>query len=64
MGNQLTKDKVLEINSKEPLPYDAPEPIEPKDIDVVLDKDDSKAENDSSDDEDLKTDEGGQGLLF
>ncbi|QBA64245.1 DNA gyrase/topoisomerase IV subunit A [Muriicola soli] len=35
MGNQLTKEKVLEINSKQPLPYDEPEKHEAVDIEVV-----------------------------
>jgi topoisomerase-4 subunit A len=35
MGNQLTKSKVLEINSLEPLPYTAPVPKDARDIDVI-----------------------------
>ncbi|WP_209400177.1 DNA gyrase/topoisomerase IV subunit A [Pseudozobellia sp. WGM2] len=35
MGNQLTKEKVLEINLLESLPYNEPDPIEPEDIEVV-----------------------------
>ncbi len=35
MGNQLTKDKVLEINAIEPLPYERPEPKETNEIEVV-----------------------------
>ena len=35
MGNQLTKEKVLEINTLEPLPYQKPKPIEINDINVV-----------------------------
>ncbi|WP_297691505.1 DNA gyrase/topoisomerase IV subunit A [uncultured Eudoraea sp.] len=35
MGNQLTKDKVLEINALEPLPYEVPEVPETLDIEVV-----------------------------
>ncbi len=35
MGNQLTKEKVLEINTLEPLPYEAPEPPKPEEIEVV-----------------------------
>lgn len=69
MGNQLTKEKVLEINTMEPLPYDLPKPRDAKEMDVV---DEEKMTSDSgdlitnkdSDDEDLRTDEGGQGLLF
>ncbi|WP_289042254.1 DNA gyrase/topoisomerase IV subunit A [uncultured Zobellia sp.] len=35
MGNQLTKEKVLEINMMEPLPYEEPEPQKTEDIEVV-----------------------------
>ncbi|MEY8021922.1 DNA gyrase/topoisomerase IV subunit A [Muriicola sp. SD30] len=35
MGNQLTKEKVLEINAKDPLPYEEPEKHDPVDIEVV-----------------------------
>jgi topoisomerase-4 subunit A len=35
MGNQLTKEKVLEINELEPLPYTPPEPIPANEIDVI-----------------------------
>lgn len=35
MGNQLTKDKVLEINPLDPLPYEAPIKKEAQDIDVI-----------------------------
>lgn len=35
MGNQLTKDKVLEINAMEPLPYEIPEQREATEIEVV-----------------------------
>ncbi len=35
MGNQLTKEKVLEINEKDPLPYEEPEQHLPEDIEVV-----------------------------
>ena len=35
MGNQLTKEKVLEINALSPLPYEEPERHEAKDIEVV-----------------------------
>jgi len=75
MGNQLTKEKVLEINTMEPLPYEPPAPVEPEEIDVVDEEDmasneeDIKNANDSdknepADDNDSKIDEGGQGLLF
>ncbi|WP_425236919.1 DNA gyrase/topoisomerase IV subunit A [Ulvibacterium sp.] len=35
MGNQLTKEKVLEINALDPLPYEPPEPKDTMDIEVV-----------------------------
>jgi topoisomerase-4 subunit A len=35
MGNQLTKEKVLEINALEPLPYQVPEVHDTLDIEVV-----------------------------
>lgn len=67
LGNQLTKEKVLEINSLDPLPYEAPVPIEAAEMDVVdledigVEGEDNTDENDSNP---SKTDEGGQGLLF
>jgi topoisomerase IV subunit A len=35
MGNQLTRDKVLEINELESLPYEAPKEIPPEEIEVI-----------------------------
>jgi len=35
MGNQLTKEKVNEINALEPLPYEKPVPVETTEIEVV-----------------------------
>lgn len=64
MGNQLTKEKVLEINTKEPLPYEPPAPVEPKEIDVVDEEKIASKYNDSNAGDDSITDEGGQGLLF
>lgn len=75
MGNQLTREKVLEINALAPLHYEAPEPVEPEEMDVVDEEDlasnreDSKDKNDGNDndsngDSDAKIDEAGQGLLF
>src|SRR5690554_1852942 len=67
LGNQLTKEKVLEINTIDPLPYEPPAPIEAEEMDVVdledigVEGDDNTDENDSNP---SKTDEGGQGLLF
>ncbi|MBT8283261.1 MAG: DNA gyrase/topoisomerase IV subunit A [Muriicola sp.] len=62
MGNQLTKEKVLEINSKPSLPYDEPEKNEAVDIEVVDEENveaiekktpekKTKAKKDSKDDE-------------
>ncbi|MFD2726256.1 DNA gyrase/topoisomerase IV subunit A [Hyunsoonleella rubra] len=35
MGNQLTKDKINQINLLEPLPYEAPEEVHADDLEVV-----------------------------
>jgi topoisomerase-4 subunit A len=74
MGNQLTKEKVLEINTMEPLLYEPPAPVEPEEIDVVDEEDidsedenhqdENKSDDESDDENDSKIDEGGQGLLF
>ncbi len=69
MGNQLTKEKVLEINALAPLPYEAPERHEPEDIEVVdeerilpsEDKKDLTRPADKKDDTDTKD---GQITLF
>ncbi|KKM81330.1 hypothetical protein LCGC14_1330950, partial [marine sediment metagenome] len=39
MGNQLTKEKVLEINGLASLPYELPEPTKTEDIEVVEEED-------------------------
>lgn len=67
LGNQLTKDKVLEINTLDPLPYEPPAPMEAEDMDVVDLEDLGVAGEDTTDENDSnpsKTDEAGQGLLF
>lgn len=68
MGNQLTKEKVLEINTLEPLPYEAPAAVEPAEMDVVGMEDvksDDKSEKEGGGQETPpKREEGGQGLLF
>ncbi len=74
MGNQLTKEKVLEINTLEPLPYEKPQPEPVEEIEVIeeetvpaQEKKDTKEETakpDKNSDDDLKIDETGQGLLF
>ncbi|MEM6516716.1 MAG: DNA gyrase/topoisomerase IV subunit A [Bacteroidota bacterium] len=35
LGNQLTKEKVNQINLLDPLPYEAPEPVHAEDVEVV-----------------------------
>jgi topoisomerase-4 subunit A len=68
MGNQLTKEKVLEINPMESLPYEAPEPVPAEEIDVVDEEDvsgdDSDASNANEDDQEPPIDEEGQTMLF
>ena len=69
MGNQLTREKVLEINAMDPLPYVVPEPKDPEDIEVVdeesisqdttLDSEEKKNKNDTED-----LDDEGQITLF
>jgi len=68
MGNQLTKEKLLEINALEPLPYEEPEKHEAKDIEVVDEENvtpeikmaKSKKAKDSNDEDDKE----GQTTLF
>ena len=78
LGNQLTKDKVLEINTLEPLPYEIPEEIPAEEIDVVdeemlsSEKDIEPSEekpkkepnSDSNNGDDPIADDEGQTLLF
>ncbi|MFK5971662.1 MAG: DNA gyrase/topoisomerase IV subunit A [Flavobacteriaceae bacterium] len=69
MGNQLTREKVLEINAMDPLPCLMPEPKDPEDIEVVdeenisqgaiLDSDKKEKKNNSN-----ETDEESQTTLF
>jgi topoisomerase-4 subunit A len=47
MGNQLTKEKVLEINALDPLPYEEPSKNNPEDIEVVDEEDITADKNDS-----------------
>ncbi|MDT0554900.1 DNA gyrase/topoisomerase IV subunit A [Patiriisocius hiemis] len=50
MGNQLTKDKVLEINPLDPLPYEAPVKKEAQDIDVIEEESITSQEQDKKED--------------
>ncbi len=68
MGNQLTKDKVLEINALDPLPYEEPDPPKAEDMEVV-DEEDVPASASSDEDSkapksDTKPGEEQQGSLF
>lgn len=47
LGNQLTKDKVNQINLLDPLPYEAPEEVHADDIDVIDEEDVTSNENNS-----------------
>ena len=71
MGNQLTKNKVLEINNLEPLKYTLPEPKEAAEIDVVdeetviVEKEQPTINEEStSEAEDISDDDEGQTSLF
>ena len=52
MGNQLTKEKVLEINELEPLPYIPPKPLPAEEIEVVEEVDVASEIDGESDDQD------------
>ncbi|MFT3793157.1 DNA gyrase/topoisomerase IV subunit A [Flavobacterium sp.] len=59
LGNQLTSDKIKQVNPLEPLPYEAPEEVVPEEIEVsgnTMVSDDS--------DVDLQIDDDGQVTLF
>ncbi len=68
MGNQLTKEKLLEINALEPLPYEEPEKHEAKDIEVVDEENVTPASNEAkttgTDDQRDEDDKKGQTKLF
>lgn len=58
LGNQLTSDKLKQVNLLEPLPYEEPEPEQPEEMEV-------KDENDVSEDIQTETRDDGQiGLSF
>jgi topoisomerase IV subunit A len=54
MGNQLIKEKVLEINALDPLPYEDPEPIEAEEIEVIDEEEVTEAETENSSKTSLK----------
>ncbi|HEY0091769.1 MAG TPA: DNA gyrase/topoisomerase IV subunit A, partial [Flavobacterium sp.] len=57
LGNQLTSDKLKQVNLLEPLPYEAPEEVIAEEIEV-------QGETDVESAEDLQIDEEGQITLF
>ncbi len=59
LGNQLTTDKLKQVNLLESLPYEAPEEIIPEEIEVEGD-----IEVDGSDDSEIQLDNDGQITLF
>ncbi|WP_191859524.1 DNA gyrase/topoisomerase IV subunit A [Hanstruepera ponticola] len=74
LGNQLTKDKVNQVNLLDPLPYEAPEEVHAEDIEVIDEtavtsekEEDSSADSNSKtkeDDASDKLDDQGQITLF
>ncbi|MBR9757228.1 MAG: DNA gyrase/topoisomerase IV subunit A [Algicola sp.] len=72
IGNQLTRDKVNQINLLDPLPYEAPEETPADDIDVVDEEEvvtpkenpNNTLEKASQDDDEAENDEEGQTRLF
>ena len=59
LGNQLTTDKVKQVNLLESLPYEAPEEVIPEEIEV-----DGDVEIDGFDDSEIQLDDDGQITLF
>ncbi|WP_425075487.1 DNA gyrase/topoisomerase IV subunit A [Psychroserpens sp. S379A] len=70
LGNQLTKEKINQVNLLEPLPYEAPEEVNAVDIEVVDETiESSEAENNSehttpTTDDNPNVDNSGQASLF
>jgi topoisomerase-4 subunit A len=58
LGNQLTTDKLKQVNLLEPLPYEAPEEVVPEELEVSGETDIEVA------DEDIQLDDDGQITLF
>jgi len=58
LGNQLTADKLKQVNLLEPLPYEAPEEVVPEELEVA-----GETEIDAND-EDIQLDDDGQITLF
>ena len=60
IGNQLTKDKVNQINLLDPLPYEAPEPVHAENVEVIDETEVSSKDKNDAD----PTKDAGQGKLF
>jgi topoisomerase-4 subunit A len=60
LGNQLTTDKIKQVNLLEPLPYEAPVEEEPEPIEEQA----SSIQGDEDSNEDIQLDEDGQITLF
>ena len=60
LGNQLTADKLKQVNLLEPLPYEAPEEVVPEEMEVSGDTEVSG----EADDTDIQIDDEGQITLF
>jgi topoisomerase-4 subunit A len=58
LGNQITTDKLKQVNLLEPLPYEAPEEVVPEELEVAGETDIEVA------DEDIQLDDDGQITLF
>jgi topoisomerase-4 subunit A len=61
LGNQLTTDKVKQVNLLEPLPYEVPEEVVPEEIEA---EGDENGETEEFDDSNIQLDEDGQITLF
>lgn len=66
LGNQLTTDRIKQVNLLESLPYEAPEEVPAEEIDVI-DEEEVEVDDvvsDTSNDDDDELDENGQVKLF
>ena len=72
LGNQLTTDRIKQVNLLESLPYEAPEEVPAEEIDVIDEEEvevddvvnDTSNDDDDDDDDDDELDENGQVKLF
>jgi len=68
LGNQLTKEKVNQINLMDPLPYEAPEEVHADDLEVVdeetLSNSNEKSKKNATPSSQNTNDDEGQGTLF